>query len=274
MSMFSAALSVVHSPRPISPPPVLLHFQIRSEPSRSRRRSSPLLTHQTSGHDALLSSSNGRSRPHPFAAVSPPLIHRAPAVIRHQLPSFYCSHQSRACEKRAAKEKEAVKKATSREGAATASASAFRTKGGRTERSREIIKKNPSSCGLLQTLAPPAPVSAPPPSPSRSRPMAGKSRPPKRILESYTIKGSDRVIKRECPFPPSDPEFTEGLFWGIFCWRWRVAYLGTCVGGLGFRALGFGVSYFGGRLISSGMVAIIGRWSVVLAIYAFTAVEI
>lgn len=104
--------------------------------------------------------------------------------------------------------------------------------------------------------------------------MAGKSRPPKRILESYTIKGSDRVIKRECPFPPSDPEFTEGLFWGIFCWRWRVAYLGTCVGGLGFRALGFGVSYFGGRLISSGMVAIIGRCAVVLAIYAFTTVEI
>lgn len=122
-----------------------------------------MLTHLTSGHDALLSSSNGRSRPHPFAAVSPPLIHRAPAVIRHQLPSFYCSHQSRACEKRAAKEKEAVKKATSREGAATASASAFRTKGGRTERSREIIKKksvflwsspNPSAPG--PGLRPPA----------------------------------------------------------------------------------------------------------------------
>nr|CAB3455893.1 unnamed protein product [Digitaria exilis] len=42
-----------------------------------------------------------------------------------------------------------------------------------------------------------------------------KSRPPKRILESYTIKGSDKVIKREA-LPPSrsDPEFTR-LLWHL-----------------------------------------------------------
>jgi hypothetical protein len=98
-----------------------------------------------------------------------------------------------------------------------------------TNRSRDKgEKKNPpSSRGglllILQTLAAPRPpVPAPTPRRRRRRPprSMAKSRPPKRILESYTIKGSDKLIKREAPLPshfaPSpDPEFT-GVFLGGF----------------------------------------------------------
>ncbi|CAD6226442.1 unnamed protein product [Miscanthus lutarioriparius] len=55
-----------------------------------------------------------------------------------------------------------------------------------------------------------------------------KLRPPKRILESYTIKGSDKVIKRECPFRPVRSRiyaggWGEGGFAGIFGGRWRIS---------------------------------------------------
>jgi hypothetical protein len=50
-----------------------------------------------------------------------------------------------------------------------------------------------------------------------------KTRPPKKILESYTIKGSDKVIKRET-LPSAqlssslDPEFS-GFFF-LFSYMW------------------------------------------------------
>jgi hypothetical protein len=71
-----------------------------------------------------------------------------------------------------------------------------------------------------------------------------KSRPPKRILESYTIKGSDKLIKREAPLPshfaPSpDPEFT-GVFLGGFFVA-RHVHGGYGSGALDFRARGIRV---------------------------------
>jgi hypothetical protein len=54
-----------------------------------------------------------------------------------------------------------------------------------------------------------------------------KTRAPKKILESYTIKGSDKVIKREArPLssapPPSGPEFS-GCFFGVLFVDFRLS---------------------------------------------------
>lgn len=155
------------------------------------------------------SSSNGHDAPSQFIQrpISPPALRgsytftarsHSPRASR-QLASFYCSHHSSSArEKRAAKGGGKKKKKTAAREAA--SASPFRTKGGKGKQSSTVFLWSPR-----QTLAPaPAPLVLRPHHRrrrGRAPPMA-KSRPPKRILESYTIKGSDKVIKRECPFAP------------------------------------------------------------------------
>ena len=160
------------------------------------------------------SSSNGHDAPAQFIQrpISPPALRgsytftarsHSPRASR-QLASFYCSHHSHQSitppvHAKSARRREAVKKkkTAARE---AASASPFRTKGGKGKQSSTVFLWSPR-----QTLAPaPAPLVLRPHHRrrrGRAPPMA-KSRPPKRILESYTIKGSDKVIKRECPFAP------------------------------------------------------------------------
>ena len=75
-----------------------------------------------------------------------------------------------------------------------------------------------------------------------------KTRPPKKILESYTIKGSDKVIKREAPplssAPPLDPEFS-GLFFVVFVCEFSVELnQDMCRLALGSRVLEWGVFFF------------------------------
>ena len=86
----------------------------------------------------------------------------------------------------------------------------------------------------FQTLAPRR--TAPPRRRRRRAPMA-KSRPPKRILESYTIKGSDKVIKREPPSLPLLIRNSRGV-WGDFPVE-QLVWRGMGMGGLDSRALGF-----------------------------------
>jgi hypothetical protein len=96
-------------------------------------------------------------------------------------------------------------------------------------------------------LPPPRNPSFRPPPRRRRRAMA-KSRPPKQILDSYTIKGSDKVIKREAsPFAPlssscapADPGF---LAVGGFCTRVSVSAPWGSGGGL-----------------SSGLIDVVTKW--------------
>ena len=78
-----------------------------------------------------------------------------------------------------------------------------------------------------------------------------KSRPPKRILESYTIKGSDKVIKREPPSLPLLIRISRGVL-GFPVLRG--------IGGEGpdFRALGLVGCSFRGGLTPPEMVVSIG----------------
>lgn len=175
----------------------------------------------------------------------------------HATRNFYCSHQSRSREKRAGGGK-GEKKKRQPAGARAPRASSFRTG----------EKKKKQILGFLWS-PPPPPLQTLAPGPHLAvavAPPMAKSRPPKRILESYTIKGSDKVIKRETPplAPPSSFSSAQLIrdfqgFWYEF-FLWIVGSLGFCPRLLVSGSWGFGRFKFGADLCRHGMAALIGSF--------------
>jgi len=227
-----------HIRRPIRPPPFPALFTAPSFTAPARRL---LLLHQR------------RAAVPPLLLLSSVLLYGLLYAVCVRVFVHFLNNTGMLDKKKARTRKRAAgpavrKKKTARERAATASASAFRTEREKGGIERNKKKNPPASRGLL-----PNPSAAPPPPPPRRRRRAlmAKSRPPKRILESYTVKGSDKVIKREPPSLPLLIRISRGVL-GFPVSR------GIGGGGLDFRALGLVGCSFRGGLTPPEMVGSIG----------------